>query len=90
MFKFLLVALVIGVASGNVVTLKNFANILLNKNHNRISASPVDDRLIVGGFETTIEDQPWQVSLQVGSSHYCGGSIIGKEWVLTAAHCASK
>ncbi|XP_055316131.1 trypsin-4-like [Sitodiplosis mosellana] len=67
MFKFLAVALVIGLAS----------------------ASPVDDRLIVGGFETTIEEQPWQVSLQVRSSHNCGGSIIGNEWVLTAAHCAS-
>lgn len=90
MFKFLLVALVIGLASGNIVTLENSTDILLSKNHYRISASPVDDLLIVGGFETTIEDQPWQVSLQVGASHYCGGSIIGNEWVLTAAHCASK
>ncbi|XP_055325957.1 trypsin 5G1-like [Sitodiplosis mosellana] len=53
------------------------------------SASPVDVRLIVGGFETSIEEQPWQVSLQVGTSHNCGGSIIGKEWVLTAAHCTN-
>lgn len=42
---------------------------------------------IVGGYETNIEEHPWQVSLQYGSSHRCGGSIIGNKWILTAAHC---
>lgn len=45
---------------------------------------------IVGGYETTIEKHPWQVSLQYASSHRCGGSIIGHQWILTAAHCTSK
>lgn len=48
---------------------------------------PPSDELIVGGHPTTIEEHPWQISLQFFSSHRCGGSIIGDKWVLTAAHC---
>ncbi|XP_075168802.1 trypsin-1-like [Haematobia irritans] len=44
------------------------------------------DGRIVGGFETDIKDVPFQVSLQNGW-HYCGGSLIAKRFVLTAAHC---
>ncbi|XP_046994482.1 trypsin alpha-3-like [Schistocerca americana] len=42
---------------------------------------------IVGGTNVSIELVPWQVSVQIGDTHFCGGSIISKSWVLTAAHC---
>ncbi len=46
---------------------------------------------IVGGDEVDIRDYPWQVSLQTvpqfGSQHFCGGTIIDSEWILTASHC---
>lgn len=42
---------------------------------------------VVGGTETSVGKWPWQVSLQYGSTHICGGTIIDPQWVLTAAHC---
>ncbi|PKU35013.1 transmembrane protease serine 13 [Limosa lapponica baueri] len=42
---------------------------------------------IIGGKETSVNKWPWQVSVQYGPIHICGGTIIDAQWVLTAAHC---
>ncbi|XP_072398643.1 trypsin-1-like [Diabrotica undecimpunctata] len=42
---------------------------------------------IFGGRETSIEKHPWIVSLQDSKRHFCGGSLINDDTVLTAAHC---
>lgn len=42
---------------------------------------------IVGGVEAEKGEFPFMVSLQMGRSHFCGGSLISSHWVLTAAHC---
>ncbi|KAF2902892.1 hypothetical protein ILUMI_03293 [Ignelater luminosus] len=42
---------------------------------------------IVGGQDTTIEEHPYQVSLDLHGEHWCGGSLITTTATLTAAHC---
>ncbi len=43
---------------------------------------------IVGGVDGDITQAPWQVSLQSAQGqHFCGGSIVAANWVITAAHC---
>ncbi|KAG6923086.1 protease, serine 1 [Chelydra serpentina] len=41
---------------------------------------------IIGGYECSPHSQPWQVSLNTGY-HFCGGSLITDQWVVSAAHC---
>ncbi|KAG8506296.1 Serine protease 52, partial [Galemys pyrenaicus] len=38
-------------------------------------------------FEVQRGEFPWQVSVQLSGKHLCGGSIVHRWWVLTAAHC---
>ncbi len=56
-----------------------------------VGSAAADNRLstrIVGGTNADIRDYPWQVALlnRFGDP-FCGGSIIARQWVLTAAHC---
>uniref|UniRef100_A0ACB8ES15 Anionic trypsin-2 n=1 Tax=Sphaerodactylus townsendi TaxID=933632 RepID=A0ACB8ES15_9SAUR len=45
-----------------------------------------DDDKIVGGYTCLEHSVPYQVSLNAGY-HFCGGSLIDDQWVLSAAHC---
>ncbi|XP_067998212.1 trypsin I-P1-like isoform X2 [Melanerpes formicivorus] len=45
-----------------------------------------DDDKIVGGYTCAENSVPYQVSLNSGY-HFCGGSLISSQWVLSAGHC---
>lgn len=81
-------------------------NLKTNSNRNNFSGDPIlllqrnilvndiaqyklDER-IVGGRNTSIKVLPYQVSVRLQNRHYCGGSIISSNWVVTAAHCTTR
>uniref|UniRef100_A0A672QDI4 Plasmin n=1 Tax=Sinocyclocheilus grahami TaxID=75366 RepID=A0A672QDI4_SINGR len=46
---------------------------------------------IVGGCISKAHSWPWQISLRTRSKiHFCGGTLIDAQWVLTAAHCLER
>lgn len=50
---------------------------------------------ILNGEQTQLNEYPWMALLQyrlksgVGTKFACGGSVISKRYVLTAAHCVT-
>jgi secreted trypsin-like serine protease len=42
---------------------------------------------IIGGSEADSNRHPYAVSIQDDIGHFCGGSLIASDMVLTAAHC---
>ncbi|KAH0622431.1 hypothetical protein JD844_024733 [Phrynosoma platyrhinos] len=46
---------------------------------------------IVGGCVSNPHSWPWQISLRTSfNMHFCGGTLIDPQWVLTATHCLER
>uniref|UniRef100_A0A8C9P848 trypsin n=1 Tax=Spermophilus dauricus TaxID=99837 RepID=A0A8C9P848_SPEDA len=58
----------------------------MNRAGRKIALPTDDDDKIVGGYTCAKNSLPYQVSLNAGY-HFCGGSLISDQWVLSAAHC---
>ena len=50
------------------------------------TASRFNPAEIVGGQQAPTPI-PWQVSVQNGGQHFCGGTILDTFTILSAAHC---
>lgn len=42
---------------------------------------------VIGGREAKPHSRPYMVLLQLSGGHVCGGALVHRRWVLTAAHC---
>ncbi|XP_053437277.1 uncharacterized protein LOC128578966 [Nycticebus coucang] len=40
-------------------------------------------------WEAEMGEFPWMVSVQLSFSHFCAGSILNEQWILTTARCAN-
>ncbi|XP_052738087.1 uncharacterized protein LOC112050225 isoform X2 [Bicyclus anynana] len=51
------------------------------------TACPELSGQIIGGRPSSVTRHPYQVSMVINGNSFCGGFIISRDYVLTAAHC---
>lgn len=61
-------------------------NVYIEPVSNYTVDAPVGGR-VIGGSEVAPNSVPYQVALFINARSFCGGSLISRNFVLTAAHC---
>ena len=88
--KYALVAFV-GVTLVSTIIASSVLLAAARKNNSSVDAreqqSTQEAQRIIGGYEAVEDRYPYAVSLQGPLGHFCGGSLIARDVVLTAAHC---
>jgi Trypsin len=76
------------VSQWSLTSMKNFLFLIAG-----LSVVAAADPFIVGGRDAELGQFPWMVSIRFEASpgddlrHGCGGGILNKNWIITAAHC---
>ncbi|KAM6032529.1 LOW QUALITY PROTEIN: kallikrein-14-like [Theristicus caerulescens] len=74
------------VASGLRDTVKLLAALVLVAS---TASSVAGETRVVGGMDCEPHSQPWQVAILDMYKLYCGGVLVARQWVVTAAHCTT-
>lgn len=68
-----------------IISPLSFSSTLGNNNEEVVVAA---DTKIIGGIESSPNRYPYLASLSYFGTHLCGGSLVAKDIVLSAAHCS--
>ncbi|XP_022906936.2 serine protease 30-like [Onthophagus taurus] len=75
------------VLSTVILTLFSFSGAVINFSDVSCGKQTLRFGKIVGGRDAQKHEFPWMVSITRRGGHFCGGTLITNQHVLTAAHC---
>ena len=59
----------------------------VKKNCIKVGCGTTETTRIVGGNSTRPLEFPWMVGLSFNKTWFCGGTLVSRKHILTAAHC---